>query len=136
MWHEWVQDPSEHRTLGTEEVRNLREARGICVNTAERRLCSPRGCSGEAIFPYTEKEFIGPGPHLRPVHADHARPPLRRTLNVMPKSQNLPMATREPISNGKTREFLLPSSSWDSHRYLCVRARPDPLPSDNYRDCD
>ena len=34
---------------------------------------------------------------------------------VMPKSQNLPMTTREPISDAKAREFLLPSSSWGSH---------------------
>ena len=28
-----------------------------------------------------KKEFIGPGLHLRPVHADHARPPFQWTLN-------------------------------------------------------
>ena len=28
-----------------------------------------------------KKEFIGPGLHLRPVHADHARPPPQGTLN-------------------------------------------------------
>ena len=28
-----------------------------------------------------KKEFIGPGHHLRPVHADHTRPPLQRTLD-------------------------------------------------------
>ena len=28
-----------------------------------------------------KKDFIGPGLHLRPVHADHARPPLQWTLN-------------------------------------------------------
>ena len=28
-----------------------------------------------------KKEFIGPGLHLRPVHAGHARPPLQWTLN-------------------------------------------------------
>ena len=28
-----------------------------------------------------KKEFIGPGLHLRSVHADHARPPLQWTLN-------------------------------------------------------
>ena len=28
-----------------------------------------------------KKEFIGPGLHLRPVHADHARPPLQWTLD-------------------------------------------------------
>ena len=30
-----------------------------------------------------KKEFIGPGLHLRPVHADHARPPLQWTLNYV-----------------------------------------------------
>ena len=29
------------------------------------------------------KEFIGPGLHLRPVHADHARLPLQWTLNYV-----------------------------------------------------
>ena len=38
-------------------------------------------------------------------------------LFVMPKSQNLPMTTRELISDAKAREFLLPSSSWGSHHY-------------------
>ena len=28
-----------------------------------------------------KKEFIGPGLHLRPVRADHSRPPLQWTLN-------------------------------------------------------
>ena len=30
-----------------------------------------------------KKEFIGPGLHLRPVHADHARLPLQWTLNYV-----------------------------------------------------
>ena len=28
-----------------------------------------------------KKELIGPGLHLRPVHADHAQPPFQWTLN-------------------------------------------------------
>ena len=28
-----------------------------------------------------KKEFIGPGLHLRRVHADHARPPFKWTMN-------------------------------------------------------
>ena len=28
-----------------------------------------------------KREFIGPGLHLRPVHAEHAWPPLQWTLN-------------------------------------------------------
>ena len=35
----------------------------------------------------------------------------------MPKSRNLPMTTREPISDAKARVFLLPSSSWGSYHY-------------------
>ena len=38
-------------------------------------------------------------------------------VTVMPKSRNLAVTTREPISDAKAREFLLPSSSWGSHRY-------------------
>ena len=45
---------------------------------------------------------------------------------VMPKSRNLPMTTREPISDTKAREFLLPSSSWGSHRYLRSGYREEP----------
>ena len=36
---------------------------------------------------------------------------------VVPKSRNLPVTTREPVSDAKARKFLLPSSSWGSHRY-------------------
>ena len=32
--------------------------------------------------------------------------------DVMPKLRNLPMTTRDPVSDAKAREFLLPSSSW------------------------
>ena len=45
---------------------------------------------------------------------------------VMPKSRNLPMTTREPISNAKAREFSLPSSSWGSHRYRHSSYREEP----------
>ena len=44
----------------------------------------------------------------------------------MPKSQNLPMTTREPISDAKAREFLLPSSSWGSQGYLQSGYREEP----------
>ena len=30
-----------------------------------------------------KREFIGPGLNLRPVHADHARPPFQWTLNFV-----------------------------------------------------
>ena len=58
---------------------------------------------------------------LRPHESQHARPPC-----VMPKSRNLPMTTREPISHAKAREFLLPSSSWGSHRYRRSSYREEP----------
>ena len=45
---------------------------------------------------------------------------------VMPKSRNLPMTTREPISHAKAREFLLPSSSWGSHNYQHSGYREEP----------
>ena len=44
----------------------------------------------------------------------------------MPKSQNLPMTTRELISDAKAREFLLPSLTWGSHRYRCSSYREEP----------
>ena len=46
--------------------------------------------------------------------------------SVMPKSRNLPMTNREPISDAKTREFLLPSSSQGSHRYRRSSYREEP----------
>ena len=46
--------------------------------------------------------------------------------SVMPKSRNLPMTTREPISEAKAREFLLPSSSWGSHCYRSSGYREEP----------
>ena len=45
---------------------------------------------------------------------------------VMPKSRNLPITTRELISDAKAREFLLPSSSWGSHRYRRSGYREEP----------
>ena len=47
-------------------------------------------------------------------------------VDVMPKSRNLPMTTRELISHAKAREFLLPSSSWGSHRYQHSGYREEP----------
>ena len=44
----------------------------------------------------------------------------------MPKLWNLPMTTSEPISDAKAREFLLPSSSWGSHRYWRSSYREEP----------
>ena len=58
---------------------------------------------------------------LQPHEPQQARPPCpspkSQSSPVMPKSRNLPMTTREPVSDAKAREFLLPSLSWGSHRY-------------------
>ena len=41
------------------------------------------------------------GPHLRPVHADHARPPLQRTLNsVLSAYGNYNRRIRPPLDRG------------------------------------
>ena len=45
-----------------------------------RCLC-PWDSPGKNTGVGLKKEFIGPGLHLRPVHADHAWPPLQWTLN-------------------------------------------------------
>ena len=44
----------------------------------------------------------------------------------MPKLRNLPMTTREPISDAKAREFLLPSSSWGSYQFRRSGYREEP----------
>ena len=52
----------------------------------------------EAILPM-KKEFIGPGPHLRPV--DPARPPLQWTLNsVLSACGNDNGRIRSPLGRG------------------------------------
>ena len=48
-----------------------------------------------------KKEFIGPGLHLRPVHADRARPPLQWTLNsVFSAYENNNRRIRPPPDRG------------------------------------
>ena len=48
-----------------------------------------------------KKEFIGPGLHLRPVHADHARPPFQWTLNsVFSAYENNNRRIRPPPDRG------------------------------------
>ena len=44
----------------------------------------------------------------------------------MPKLQNLPMTTREPLSEAKAKESLLPSLSWGSHHYRRNSYREEP----------
>ena len=48
-----------------------------------------------------KKEFIGPGLHVRPVHADHARPPFQWTLNsVFSAYENNNRRIRPPPDRG------------------------------------
>ena len=51
---------------------------------------------------------------------------LSKGHSVMPKLRNLPMTTREPISDAKAKEFLLPSWSWGSHCYWRSGYRKEP----------
>ena len=67
--------------------------------------------------------------HVRKRTGEHSWDPGAGCVSVpdvMPKSRNLPMTTREPISDAKAREFLLPSSSWGSHRYRRSSYREEP----------
>ena len=47
-----------------------------------------------------KKEFIGPGLHLRPVHADHARPPFQWTLNSVFSAYENNKRIRTPPDRG------------------------------------
>ena len=47
-----------------------------------------------------KKEFIGPGLHLRPVHADHARPLFRWTLNTVFSAYENNRRIRPPSDRG------------------------------------
>ena len=48
-----------------------------------------------------KKEFIGPRLHCRPVHADHARPPLQWTLDsVLSAYGNYNRRIRPPLDRG------------------------------------
>ena len=56
---------------------------------------------GYSRMPVLKKEFIGPGLHLRPVHADHARPLLQWTLNsVFSAYENNNRRIRPPADRG------------------------------------
>ena len=47
-----------------------------------------------------KKEFIGPGLHLRPVHADHAQPPFQWTLNSVFSAYENNRRIRPPPDRG------------------------------------
>ena len=53
-----------------------------------------------------KKEFIGPGLHLRPVHADHAWPPFQLTLNsVFSAYENNNRMRRPPPDRGTLKSI-------------------------------
>ena len=47
-----------------------------------------------------KREFTGPRLHLRPVHADHARPPVQWTLNLFSAYGNDNRMIRPPPDRG------------------------------------
>ena len=47
-----------------------------------------------------KKEFIGPGLHPRPVHADHAQPPFQWTLNSVFSAYENNRRIRSPPDRG------------------------------------
>ena len=53
----------------------------------------------KVLFPM-KKEFIGPGLHLRPVYADHARPPFQWTLNSVFSAYENNRRIRPPPDRG------------------------------------
>ena len=66
-----------------------------------------------------KKEFIGPGLHLRPVHADPARPPLQWTLNsVLSSCGNDNGRIRPPPDRGtlKRKQTLITPASDSIYR--------------------
>ena len=54
-----------------------------------------------------QKEFIGPGLHLRPVHADQARPPLQWTLrSVFSACRNDNRRDKTPSGQGNLEDHI------------------------------
>ena len=70
-----------------------------------------------------KKEFIGPGLHLRPVHADHARPPFQWTLNsVFSAYENNNRRIRPPPDRGTlkiiSRLLITQEKTYTNHPFL------------------
>ena len=65
-----------------------------------------------------KKEFIGPGLHLRPVHADHAQPPFQWTLNsVFSAYENNNRRVRPPPDRGTLK---IVSRLLTCHKFFCI----------------
>ena len=70
-----------------------------------------------------KKEFTGPGLHLRPVHADHARPPFHWTLNsVFSAYENNNRRIRPPPDRGTlkiaSRLLIAQEKTYTNHPFL------------------
>ena len=75
--------------------------RGYWWATVHRVAKSQTCLSRHMFYVFLKKEFIGPGLHLRPVHADHARPPFQWTLNsVFSAYENNNRRIRPPPDRG------------------------------------
>ena len=59
------------------------------------------------IIVHLKKELTGPGPNLRPVHADHAQPPLQWTLDsVLSAYGNYNRRIRPPSGQGNLEDHI------------------------------
>ena len=66
----------------------------------ETKKCHPL-CLLPDLRVVVKREFTGPGLRLRPVHADHAWPPLQWTLNsVLSAYGNYNRRIRPPLERG------------------------------------
>ena len=72
-----------------------------------------------------KKEFIGPGLQLRPVHADHAQPPLQWTLNSVFSAYENNRRIRPPPDRGtlKIISYLGYSSPKRKHTLITPSSR-------------
>ena len=69
------------------------------------------------------KDLVGPGPHLRPVHADHARPPFQWTLNsVFSAYEHNSRRIRPPPDRGTlkvgSRLLIAQEKAYANHPFL------------------
>ena len=64
-----------------------------------RQPAASHGMLSLKLFPL-KKEFIGPGLHLSPVHADHPQPPFQWTLNSVFSAYETSRRKRPPPERG------------------------------------
>ena len=124
----------------TKEVNNETRSGCVCVLSCVRLFAAPwtvvhqaplsteffrREYWSRLPFP-TPGDLPNPGTESMSLMSPALAGRFFTTRSVMPKSQNLPVTTRELISAAEAREFLLPSSSWGSHRYQRSGYREEP----------